>query len=55
MVPARVRDQIFTIMEDCHTLELNLDFDVPGVGYTRQFRTCVYGREPVAAKCQYFS
>ena len=39
-LPARVRDQIFTIMEDCHTEELNLDFEVPGVGYTRQFRKC---------------
>ena len=39
-LPARVRDQIFTILEDCHTKELNLDFEVPGVGYTRQFRKC---------------
>ena len=39
-LPARVRDQIFTIMEDCHTEELNLDFELPGVGYTRQFRKC---------------
>ena len=39
-LPARVRDQIFTILEDCHTEELNLDVDVPGVGYTRQFRKC---------------
>ena len=39
-LPARVRDQIFTIMEYCHTEELNLDFEVPGVGYTRQFRKC---------------
>lgn len=39
-MPARMRDQIFTIVEDCHTEELNLDFEVPGVGYTRQFRKC---------------
>ena len=39
-MPARMRDQIFTIMEDCHTEELNLDYEVPGVGYTRQFRKC---------------
>ena len=39
-MPARVRDQVFTILEDCHTEELNLDFEVPGVGYTRQFRKC---------------
>jgi len=39
-MPARVRDQIFTILEDCNTPELNLDFEVPGIGYTRQFRKC---------------
>ena len=39
-MPARMRDQIFTIVTDCHTDELNLDFEVPGVGYTRQFRKC---------------
>lgn len=39
-MPARMRDQIFTIVEDCHTPELNLDYEVPGVGYTRQFRKC---------------
>ena len=39
-LPARVRDQIFTILEDCNTKELNLDFEVPGIGYTRQFRKC---------------
>ena len=39
-VSARIRDQIFTILEDCHTEELNLDVEVPGVGYTREFRKC---------------
>ena len=39
-MPARMRDQIFTIVEECHTEELNLDFEVPGVGYTREFRKC---------------
>jgi len=38
--PARIRDQIFSILTDCHTEELNLDFNVPGIGYTRQFRKC---------------
>ena len=38
--PARIRDQIFSILTDCHTDELNLDVDVPGIGYTRQFRKC---------------
>ncbi len=39
-VSARIRDQIFSILEDCHTNELNLDLEVQGVGYTRQFRKC---------------
>lgn len=38
--PGRIRDQIFSILENCHTDELNLDFEVPGIGYTRQFRKC---------------
>lgn len=39
-VSARIRDQIFSILTSCSTKELNLDVDVPGVGYTRQFRKC---------------
>lgn len=38
--PGRIRDQIFSILENCHTEELALDVEVPGVGYTRQFRKC---------------
>ena len=38
--PGRIRDQIFSILADCNTEELNLDVEVPGVGYTRQFRKC---------------
>ena len=38
--PGRIRDQIFSILENCHTSELNLDVEVPGIGYTRQFRKC---------------
>ena len=38
--PGRIRDQIFSILEKCNTDELNLDFEVPGIGYTRQFRKC---------------
>ena len=38
--PGRIRDQVFQILESCHTDELNLDVEVPGVGYTRQFRKC---------------
>ena len=36
----RIRDQIFSILENCYTDELNLNVEVPGVGYTRQFRKC---------------
>lgn len=39
-VSARIRDQIFSILTSCNTRELNLDVEVPGVGYTRQFRKC---------------
>ena len=38
--PGRIRDQIFSILADCNTPELNLDVEVPGIGYTRQFRKC---------------
>lgn len=39
-VSARIRDQIFSILTSCSTKELNLDVEIPGVGYTRQFRKC---------------
>lgn len=39
-VAAKIRDQIFNILQDCSTPELNLDAVVPGVGYTREFRKC---------------
>ena len=39
-VSARIRDQIFSILTSCHTKELNLDVEVQGVGYTREFRKC---------------
>ena len=39
-VSARIRDQIFSILTNCNTPELNLDVEVPGVGYTRSFRKC---------------
>jgi len=39
-VSARIRDQIFSILTSCHTDELNLDVEIPGVGYTRAFRKC---------------
>lgn len=38
--PGRIRDQIFSILENCHTEELNLNVDVQGIGYSRQFRKC---------------
>ena len=37
---AKIRDQIFNILQDCYTKELNLDAEVPGIGYTREFRKC---------------
>lgn len=39
-VSAKIRDQIFNILKDCYTEELNLDVQVPGIGYTREFRKC---------------
>ena len=39
-VAAKIRDQIFNILADCNTKELNLDAEVPGIGYTREFRKC---------------
>ena len=39
-VAAKIRDQIFNILTDCYTNELNLDVEVPGIGYTREFRKC---------------
>lgn len=39
-VAAKIRDQIFNILQDCNTKELNLDAEVPGIGYTREFRKC---------------
>jgi hypothetical protein len=39
-VAAKIRDQIFNILTDCYTDELNLDVEVPGIGYTREFRKC---------------
>ena len=37
---ARIRDQIFEILNETNTPELSLDADVPGVGFTRKFRNC---------------
>ena len=39
-VSARIRDQIFSILTTCHTKELNLDVEVEGIDYTREFRKC---------------
>ena len=39
-VSARIRDQIFSILTNCNTKELNLDVEVEGVGYSREFRKC---------------
>ena len=37
---ARIRDQIFEILSETNTLELSLDTEVPGIGFTRKFRNC---------------
>ena len=37
---SKIRDQIFNILTDCYTDELNLDVLIPGIGYTREFRKC---------------
>jgi len=39
-VAGKIRDQIFNVLMDCYTEELNLDVEVPGIGYTREFRKC---------------
>ena len=37
---ARIRDQIFEILNETNTPELSLDTEVPGIGFTRKFRNC---------------
>lgn len=37
---AKIRDQIFDIVSNTHTAEINLDAEVPGIGFTRVFRHC---------------
>lgn len=39
-VSVRIRDQVFSILATCYTKELNLDVEVEGNGYTREFRKC---------------
>ena len=34
------RDDIFTIIDTCHTNEFNFDSVIPGLGYTRNFSEC---------------
>lgn len=34
------KDDIFTIIDTCHTPEFNFDTEIPGVGYTRTFAEC---------------
>jgi len=34
------KDQIFSIINTCHTKEFNLDSEIPGVGYTRSLAEC---------------
>ena len=37
---ARIRDQIFEILNETNTHELSLETEVAGIGFTRQFRNC---------------
>ena len=37
---ARIRDQIFEILNETNTPELCLEAEVPGIGFTRSFRNC---------------
>ena len=37
---ARIRDQIFEILNETSTDNLALDTEVPGIGFTRKFRNC---------------
>ena len=36
----RIRDQIFEILNETSTNEMNLNAEVPGIGFTRSFRNC---------------
>jgi len=36
----KIRDQIFEILNETSTNEMNLNAEVPGVGFTRSFRNC---------------
>lgn len=37
---SKIRDQIFEILSETNTAELSLETEVPGIGFTRQFRNC---------------
>ena len=34
------KDEIFSIIDTCHTNEFNFDSQIPGIGYTRNFSEC---------------
>lgn len=34
------KDDIFSIIDTCHTHEFNFDSEIPGIGYTRSFTEC---------------
>ena len=40
MTSAKIKNAIFNILETCNTPELNLNIEIPGIGYTRAFRKC---------------
>jgi len=36
----RIRSEIFDILSICSTNELSMNIEIPGIGYTREFRKC---------------
>lgn len=38
--PSKMRSEIFDILTICSTKDLNLNVEVPGIGYTREFKKC---------------
>ena len=37
---SKIRDQIFEILTEINTSEISLETEVPGIGFTREFRNC---------------
>ncbi len=37
---SKIRSEVFDILRICSTKEFNLDAEIPGIGYTREFKKC---------------